>query len=100
MSGRSLFLEIRFQVQRTSEKQVSNTSRLVKPDYEKFLQRAVKRSLYTFPNDPDSQEQTWSEMSKFLYDVAASVLGYARKQNVDWFGENSNDIKLAIEKRN
>ena len=70
---------------------------LLEPDYEKLLQRAVNTALGTCLTDPDSPERMWSTMSKILFDDA--VLGYTRRQNVNWFGEDNRGIKVAVEKK-
>ena len=35
-----------------------------------------------------------------MYDAAASVLGYTRRHNVDWFDDKNGNINLVIEKIN
>ena len=42
----------------------------------------------------------WKRLHTGVYQAAADVLGYIKKQNADWFRDNDQEIELAIEERN
>ena len=42
----------------------------------------------------------WKRPQTGVYQAAADVLGYIKKQNTDWFNVNDQETELAIEERN
>ena len=39
-------------------------------------------------------------MSKAIYEAASNALGHRKKQSTDWFNENDQGIRAALEERN
>ena len=76
------------------------TANLDDPSTRLRLEQEMSSALNYNSADSDSPDDLWNKMSKDIYEAASNVLGYSRKQNRDWFNENDQGIKAALDMRN
>ena len=77
-----------------------NVAQLADPNKQQMLERKIDAAVEACPDDSASLNETWNALHTSVYQAAADTLGYTKKHNADWFSDNDQEIKLAIEQRN
>ena len=77
-----------------------NTAGLRGASQQQMLQLAINAALEDGPQETESPDEMWKRLHTGVYQAAADVLGYIKKQNADWFRDNDQEIELAIEEWN
>ena len=85
--------------QKSHRKRKLDTKQLNDPARQEHLQQEIARALGEIQNE-ESLQKTWEILSSRVYSAAVETLGYTKKRNTDWFDENNQIIKLAIDERN
>ena len=65
----------------------------------KFVEEVLKRAHAVWPTDGDVDEQ-WSVLRTALTESTASVLGYEKSYQPDWFRESFNTLDPLLQQRN
>ena len=85
--------------QKSLRKRKLDTNQLGDPARQEHLQQEIARALGEIKNE-ESPQKAWETLSSRVYSTAVETLGYTKKRNADWFDENNQVIKLAIDERN
>ena len=84
----------------SQRKKKINTANLDEPNTQQVLKHEMDSALGSNLAVCDSPNELWNNMSKQIYEAAANVLGHSKKKNSDWFNENNQGIRAALQKRN
>ena len=77
-----------------------NTAQVKNADCQANLQAAINSAQSENNLEEEAPDSLWKSMSKAVLEVAAVVLGYARRKNAYRFSENAKRVRVLNEKRN
>ena len=85
---------------RPQQKRRLNVKRLTEPEQQIILEQATTSALENQTEEQETLDEEWERLHHAVYQAAAATQGYVKRKNADWFSDNEQGIRTAIEERN